>query len=258
MRAPRPVKRLYQRLRYGVGGKAAKYAHKSRARRERFEDPDRWRHGELALRHYESYDAYLDHQASKLDRIRERREEKDTRIAFPEFQRRFLGCAALADSRSVLCLGARLGTEVRALLSLGYFAVGIDVNPGPSNRYVLHGDFHRLVFADASVDAVYTNALDHVWDLEAFVGEVRRVLRPGGIFVADVVPGYDEGFTPGEYESTHWCTIDFLVSRLCAGDGLAEESRVDLGWTGRDRWTQIVLRARALPAVASRVAGVAS
>jgi len=101
------------------------------------------------------------------------------------------------------------------------------------------------------VDAVYTNALDHVWDLEGFVREVRRVLRPGGVFVADVVLGFDEGFTPGEYESTHWRSIEYLVGRICADGGLAEESRVDLGRTGRDRWTQVVLRAPRQPSEAS-------
>src|SRR5262249_34043378 len=198
VRAPRPIKRIYQRLRYGAGGKATKFARRLRARRDRFVDPDRWLHGELAQRRYPNYDAYLAHQSSKLDRICERRTEKDARVAIPEFLRRFRGCTALADSRAVLCLGARLGAEVRALVALGYFAVGVDVNPGPDNPYVLHGDFHHLVFADGTVDAVYTNAIDHVWDLEGFVREVRRVLRPGGVFVADVLPGFEEGFTPGE------------------------------------------------------------
>ena len=49
----------------------------------------------------------------------------------------------------MLCLGARLGTEVRALHNLGYFAIGIDLNPGVDNPYVLMGDFHKLVFPTA-------------------------------------------------------------------------------------------------------------
>jgi SAM-dependent methyltransferase len=245
LQLPRPVKRFYQRLRYGADGKAAKHARKSRARRERFDDAERWQHGDLPRRRYGSYDDYLEHQSSKLDKIQDRRAEKDERVAIPEFVRRFRGCSALEGAGAVLCLGARLGAEVRALHELGYFAVGIDLNPGPANPYVLHGDFHRLVFPDGSVDVVYTNALDHVWNLEDVIREVRRVLRPGGAFVADILPGFDEGFTPGEYESTHWRTIDYLVERICAAASLVEESRVDLGETGRDRWFQIVLRNRA-------------
>jgi ubiquinone/menaquinone biosynthesis C-methylase UbiE len=106
----------------------------------------------------------------------------------------------------------------------------------------MYGDFHRLEFPDGSLDAVYTNALDHVWDIEGVIREVRRVLRPGGAFIADILPGFEEGFTPGEYESTLWRTIDYLVERICAGGGFAEESRVDLGEIGRDRWYQVVLR----------------
>jgi hypothetical protein len=51
-------------------------------------------------------------------------------------------------------------------LSSFAFSVGIDLNPGPRNGYVLHGDFHNIIFADASIDAVYTNALDHSFDLQ--------------------------------------------------------------------------------------------
>ena len=40
---------------------------------------------------------------------------------------------------------------------------------------------------DASIDAVVmTNALDHVENPQAVVGEIRRVLRPGGAFHLDV------------------------------------------------------------------------
>ena len=48
----------------------------------------------------------------------------------------------------------------------GAFAVGIDLNPGRDNRWVVIGDFHALQYADASVDVVYTNSFDHVFELE--------------------------------------------------------------------------------------------
>ena len=108
-------------------------------------------------------------------------------------------------------LGARLGTEVRALMELGHLAVGVDLNPGAANQYVLHGDFHHLVFPDRSFSAVYTNTLDHVFDLPRLVDEIRRVLVPGGVLIADVVPGFDEGHLPGDP------SIDLLDQRRCAG-----------------------------------------
>jgi SAM-dependent methyltransferase len=142
----------------------------------------------------------------------------------------------------VLCLGARLGTEVRALHELGYFAVGIDLNPGPNNPYVLPGDFHRIVFADDSIDAVYTNALDHVFSLDRVVGEIRRVLRPGGVFLADLELGSEEGFIPGEYESAMWRDHRVLIEKIRELGRLSLEQVRDLGRTRRDEWTQVVFR----------------
>jgi SAM-dependent methyltransferase len=238
------LKRLSNISKYGLGAeaRARKQADKEQQRRERFDDDSLWEHGETgARRKYASYDAYLEHQASKLDKIAPRLREKEDED-FAEFRRRFATCAALAGARSVLCLGARLGTEVRALHALGYFAVGIDLNPGEGNPYVLPGDFHRIVFADGSVDAIYTNALDHVFSLEDLVGEVRRLLRPGGIFVADLELGSEEGFVPGEYEAVMWRDHGRLIDQIKnLGQFEVEETR-DLGRTRRDQWTQVVFR----------------
>ena len=166
-----------------------------------------------ARRRYASYDEYVAHQASKLDKIAPRLHEKEDED-FAEFRRRFAMCAALDGARSVLCLGARLGTEVRALHDLGYFAVGIDLNPGERNPYVLPGDFHQIVFPDGAVDAIYTNALDHVFSLERVVGEVARLLSRGGIFIADLELGSEEGFVPGEYEAAMWRDHEALIERI--------------------------------------------
>src|SRR5215216_3610430 len=81
------------------------------------------------------------HDRRFYDALRERLET----LPFPLLRRR------------VLCLGARQGTEVRAFIDRGGFAVGIDLNPGEKNRYVLIGDFQELQFATGSVDIVYTN-----------------------------------------------------------------------------------------------------
>jgi SAM-dependent methyltransferase len=120
----------------------------------------------------------------------------------------------IKEGQSVLCLGARLGTEVKAFLDHGCFAVGIDLNPGKSNYYVLRGDFHNLQFADRSVDVVFSNSVDHVFDLEKFVKEVVRVLKSGGLLVIEVGRGRKEGGSSGFYESLHWATIDELLSFL--------------------------------------------
>jgi len=237
------LNRALQRLRYGSreAAKARKYAHKDVERRRRFAS-ERWSQGDLAQRRYESYQAYLDHQAEKLDRKYDSRLEKDRRVALDDFRERFRGCEALRQAQTVLCVGARLGTEVEALHELGHFAVGIDLNPGPASQYVLHGDLHQLVFPDACVDAVYTNVLDHVYDLGQAIGEIVRVLRPGGVLVADILPGFEEGFTPGEYEATFWRTARYLVDQVTELGGFEQQSWRDLDRVGRDRWMQVVLR----------------
>lgn len=236
------LRRLSNISKYGLGpgARERKRADKEQRRLERFFESGLWEHDEEgARRKYASYDAYVEHQASKLEKIAHRLREKEDED-FAEFKRRFATCAALAGARSMLCLGARLGTEVRALHDLGYFAIGIDLNPGENNPYVLPGDFHHIVFPDGSVDAVYTNALDHVFSLERVVGEVRRLLRPGGVFVADLELGSEEGFVPGEYESAMWRDHEVLIDKIRdAGRFIVDEVR-DLGRTRRDRWTQVV------------------
>ena len=238
------LKRLSNISKYGFGAQARerKRADKEQRRHERFHDADLWEHSkEGARRRYASYDDYVEHQGSKLDKITHRlREKEDEDLA--EFRRRFATCGALDGARSVLCLGARLGTEVRALHDLGYFAVGIDLNPGERNPYVLPGDFHHIVFPSGSIDAVYTNALDHVFSLEELVGEVQRLLRPGGVFVADLELGSEEGFIPGEYEAAMWRDHQALIDRIKTLGRFEIEQMRDLGKTRRDQWTQVVFR----------------
>ena len=189
----------------------------------------------------QSYDEYVAHQASKLDKVVHRlRETEDQDYA--DFKRRFEGCGALREARSVLCLGARLGTEVRALHALGHFAIGIDLNPGASNPFVLPGDFHAIVFPDGSLDAIYTNALDHVFDLDKVIGEVRRLLRPAGVLVVDPMQGFEEGNVPGEFEATLWRDSESMIDTIrTLGDFELVETR-DLGHLRRNSWRQIVLR----------------
>ena len=241
------------RLRYGFGaaGKARKRAAEAAARTLAFERLPTDRDGTLSQRRYASYEAYVEHQASKLTQI-ERRLRRVEAEDLDSFRTAFADCAALQGRHTVLCLGARLGTEVRALMDLGHLAVGVDLNPGAANRYVLHGDFHQLVFPDASFTAVYTNTLDHVFDLPRMVGEIGRVLKPGGALIADVVPGFDEGHLPGEYESTFWSNVDELVNALTAA-GLRLVSRRDLD---RTPWQQFVLTPTAVASAASGQIGL--
>jgi SAM-dependent methyltransferase len=159
-------------------------------------------------RRYDSYEAYLEHQRAKLETHEfgpydeEFREALRQRLSSLELE--WLG-------RNVLCLGARIGSEVKGFLDLGAFAVGIDLNPGEDNRYVVHGDFHDLQYAPNSIDVVYTNSLDHAFDIDRLAQEVLKVLKPGGLFLVEAVQGRDQGINPGFFESFFWKNIDELV-----------------------------------------------
>ncbi len=202
---------------------------------------ERWNTADDAFqkRRYNSYEAYLEHQKAKL-------ETHD----FGEYDVKFrtvLGERLKAfdiewRGRSVLCLAARIGTEVKAFLDLGAFAVGIDLNPGTDNRYVVQGDFHDLQFAPGSVDVVYTNSVDHAFDLERISNEVFRVLKPNGLFVVEAALGRDQGTSPGFFESFFWNNLDDLVHRLeTTGFSVASRTTINYPWPGE----QICLRAGA-------------
>jgi SAM-dependent methyltransferase len=196
-------------------------------------------------RKYSTYEEYAAHQAAKLRTLtpewlaaygRELRPALFDRLAALETS----GLVAWAG-KSALCLGARSGAEVAAFHSLGCFAVGIDLNPGRGNRHVLTGDFHATIFPPACLDFVYTNALDHAYTLAAISLEVRRILRPGGMFVVDAVRGSLEGKGPGVFESFAWESIDRLVEALeLNGFALAGRAPFDSPWPGE----QLRLEAR--------------
>ena len=193
----------------------------------------------LETRSYSEYETYLRHQALKLDahRVRSiRRHDARFHAALSERLANFPDSLA---GRRVLCLAARQGTEVRAFIGQGAFAVGIDLNPGRDNRYVMVGDFHDLQFADGSVDVVFTNSLDHAFDIDRILAEAHRVLSSTGTLICEAGLGRDEGAGPGFYESLSWATVDDLVTRIQAGGfALTRRSGFVAPWPGE----QLILR----------------
>jgi SAM-dependent methyltransferase len=174
---------------------------------------ERWDlHGSaFQKRSYNSYEAYLEHQKAKLETHAFGEYDTEFRSALRE---RLSALDIDWQGRTVLCLGARIGTEVKAFLDLGAVASGIDLNPGPDNPYVVRGDFHDLQYAAASFDAVYTNSLDHAFDLDRIASEVLKVLKPDCLFVLEAVHGRDRGINPGFFESFFWNNTDDLVARF--------------------------------------------
>lgn len=168
----------------------------------------------VSRRSYASYEDYVRHQSSKLER-----ETKFIRQTSDKRHRHMLARFTEVSARAhlsgvVLCLGARLGEEVRAFRDLGMTAVGIDLNPGEQNPYCMYGDFHNLLFPHNAFDVVYSNVLDHVYDMKSFMREVVRVTRPTGKIYFDLTGGYAETVAIDPYGATFWPTNASLVEVL--------------------------------------------
>jgi SAM-dependent methyltransferase len=80
--------------------------------------------------------------------------------------------------RKCLCIGARTGQEVQALLNLEKDAIGIDIVK--CEPLVIEGDFHNLSFKDSSFDFVFSNVVDHALYPDKFFSEANRVLKNKG------------------------------------------------------------------------------
>ena len=197
----------------------------------------------LVRREYDSYDTYLWHQRSKLEMLQSGGKlgldgtnlETYDRVFREQLRGRIETLGGVNRGMTVLCLGARLGTEVKAFIDCGCFAVGIDLNPGTENSYVMTGDFHKLVFADESVDIVFSNALDHAFDLSKLLQEARRVLKRGGRFIADVQLGNAESQrqAAGTWESLSWESSNVITSAFTeAGFTIDKTLPFNYPWPG--------------------------
>ena len=181
-------------------------------------------------RSYQSYDAYVEHQKAKLETHQFGKYDEEFRAALRE---RLSALEIDWRGRNVLCLAARIGTEVKAFLDLGATAIGIDLNPGPDNPYVVQGDFHDLQFAPGSMDVVYTNSLDHAFDLARVAQEVLKVLKADGLFIVEAAPGRDQGVNPGFFESFFWKNLDELIRAFeNAGFTATRRKSITYPWDG--------------------------
>lgn len=58
---------------------------------------------------------------------------------------------------------------------------------------LIEGDGARLPFADATFDRIIcSEVLEHIHDYETFLREIRRVIKPGGLFAASVPSFFPE------------------------------------------------------------------
>jgi len=213
---------------------------------ERDKDPVREKHhsqggwaadhiGAFHYRDYDSYNEYQIHQKQKFDEMLKikggfsNKEILRYRIRF--FRRFYHLYKFIPLSSKIICAGARQGTEVEVLRDLGFHqAIGIDLNPGPDNKYVRSGDFMAMDFPDASIDLVYSNCLDHAYNLEQFICEHIRVLKPGGFALYDIAIQGEAG--GGAFEAVEWDSEEtlFLLMLRYFGKVLKVETEKSWKW----------------------------
>jgi len=175
---------------------------------------------------YKDYSEYVEHQKSKLKTIGKFLLKYDKSYS-QELAKRLRGGGIVKQGMNVLCLGARIGTEVKAFFAQNCFAVGIDLITYENNKYVLYGDFQDIQFPSNSVDIVFTNSLDHVFNLDKVLNEIKRVLKPDGYFIAEIVD-YNIG---DKYESFFWEKIDDVLD-LIKGFKLIKRTSFTFPWKG--------------------------
>ena len=109
------------------------------------------------------------------------------------FVRRAL--AAGETPRTLLDLGCGSGEVRRALADVAHRSVGLDISHQALATYrrrapaawLVRADSGRLPFSDASFDCVLAlQTLDYV-ELETFLEQCSRVLRPGGLLIFDAL-----------------------------------------------------------------------
>lgn len=119
------------------------------------------------------------------------------RIKVDSFIKRFLQAPG---KRSLEC-GCGLATVSMLLADRGFKVTMLDSSPGAlqrvkitletSNRQglLLLGDINAMPVQEGSYDLVHSyGVLEHFADIEKPLKEMVRVLKPGGVFFADIVP----------------------------------------------------------------------
>ena len=142
----------------------------------------------MERRKYKNYAGYTAHQIKKTaDPKLKKRLDNRRAPRINDFVAEFTRIKDLIPKDTkALCLGARYGEEVEALQNLGYDAIGIDLVP--HEPLVIKGDFHNIPFDDSSFDLVYSNSTDHIYDLDKFAAETKRVLKENGFVYVRLAP----------------------------------------------------------------------
>lgn len=167
-----------------------------------------------------------------------------------EHYHRYLFARSLCAGRDVVDVASGEGYGAAQLSQVARRVVGVEfasptvalarANFARPNLHFVRADARSLPIADASTDVVTSfETIEHFPGAEAFVAEVRRILRPDGCFIvstperetyahAGIVtnPFHVREFTRREFEallSRHFGHVTILLQRALVGSALAGE-----------------------------------
>jgi len=85
----------------------------------------------------------------------------------------------------LLDLGCGRAEHVNAFISLGFTTYGIDSSFYSKEPNITHADFSsKIPFDNNLFDMVFSKSvIEHLYSPELAIGEVYRILKPGGLFI---------------------------------------------------------------------------
>lgn len=118
------------------------------------------------------------------------------------------------NNLKVLDIGCNFGLQLKPYYLKGYEVYGIDLNQGAINdaqKNIPKGNFktskiENSNFPNECFDIIRTShVLEHIYNLNSFISEVYRILKPGGKFIIHVPNGNSiEMRLFGKYSSQSW------------------------------------------------------
>jgi len=180
---------------------------------------------------------------------------------------KLLALAQELGSLRILEVACGTGVWLAGLRPIGPGRFGLDLSPDMLLRArqrdaelrLVNGRAEHLPFPDRSFDLVYSiNAIHHFDQPESFVGEMRRLLRPGGtvlIIGMDPHSGRDRWYVRDYFDGLYerdlarypsWGqVVDWLAARDFEKIGLSVMERCQVYWTGREVLSDPLLRKEA-------------
>ncbi len=187
---------------------------------------------------FDTYEHYLNFQKEKtmdpLKRNKWLNEEWNSKLEyFKTYFSNILYKYDLSKNSKTLCLGARTGQEVQALIDLGYNnSIGTDLVE--TLPLVIVDDVHNMQFESKTFDFIFTNIVDHVLYPDKFINEVERVAKENCLIIFQLTVGK----STDKYGVTEISKIDSIIE-LFKNSNLIENNKIK-EWHGMN--CEIILK----------------